>query len=69
MAKIILNDGTIEYLTPGEARAKIAAGKASYPKQEPYYSTRQLVAGVPEKKTRKKKEVVAESVDDESEPV
>ena len=59
MAKIICNDGTEEYLSPGAARAKVAAGEASFP-PDPHagygntYSTRQMVAE-PVKAKRKRR--------------
>jgi len=54
MAKIILKDGTEEYLSPGAAAAKVAAGEASFAPRIPAYSTRQLVAE-PVKRQRKRK--------------
>ena len=54
MAKIILNDGSEEYLSPGAAGAKVAAGEARWAQGVPMYSTRQLVAE-PAKKRRKRK--------------
>ncbi len=44
MAKIILNDGTEEYLSPGAAKAKVAAGEAVFAQPVPMYTTRQMVA-------------------------
>ena len=76
MAKIILNDNTEEFLSPGAARAKVAAGEATFP-QDPHngmgagttYNTRQLVAepvkAEPVKKRRKRKakpEVIPEEI-------
>ena len=56
MAKIILNDGTEEFLSPGAAQAKVTAGEAVWAQGVPMYSTRQLVAE-PVKKRRKRKPV------------
>jgi len=44
MAKIILNDGSEEYLSPGAAKAKVAAGEAVFAQPVPMYTTRQMVA-------------------------
>ena len=44
MAKIILKDGTEEYLSPAAARAKMIAGEAVFAQAVPTYSTRQMVA-------------------------
>jgi hypothetical protein len=56
MAKIICTDGTEEYLSPGAATAKVAAGEASWPKtQDNKYSTRQMVAAPVEVKKRKRR--------------
>ena len=66
MAKIILNDGTEEFLSTGEARAKVSAGEATWAQGVPMYSTRQLVAEPvkkvvePVKKRRKRKKVEPE---------
>jgi len=54
MAKIILNDGTEEFLSPGEARKKVVAGEATFAQYVPTYSTRQMVAE-PVKKKRKRR--------------
>lgn len=64
MAKIILNDGTEEYLSPGAARAKVIAGEAVFAQAIPMYTTRQMVAEAPVKKKRKRRtkaEIEAES--------
>jgi len=66
MAKIILTDGTEQYLSPGEAHAKVQAGEASFAPRVPAYSTRQLVAE-PVKKRRKRKPKVEEEIP-EAEP-
>jgi hypothetical protein len=55
MAKIILKNGKEEFVSAGEARAKVQAGEASWPKPAPYYSTRQLTAETPEKPVRKRR--------------
>ena len=62
MAKIILNDGTEEYLSPGAARAKVSAGEAKFAQPVPTYSTRQIVAEAPkaEKKVKRKRRTKAE---------
>jgi hypothetical protein len=68
MAKIILTDGTEEYLSPGEARAKVAAGEAVFAQAIPMYTTRHLEAEKPKKTRRKRKpkaEVEAEEASDE----
>ena len=69
MAKIILNDGTEEFLSPGAAQAKVTAGEAVWGQGVPMYSTRQLVAesvnAEPVKKRRKRKakpEVIPEEI-------
>ena len=60
MAKIICNDGTEEYLSPGAAQAKVAAGEARFP-DDPHsgygntYSTRQMVAEKPKKEKKRRK--------------
>lgn len=70
MAKIILNDGTEEFLSPGAAHAKVYAGEAKWPTADQMYTTRQLVAE-PVKKTRKRKpkKVEPEEVKAEAEPI
>ena len=55
MAKIILTDGTEEYLAPGAARAKVAAGEAVFAQPVPMYSTRQMTAQPPIKQKRKRR--------------
>ena len=71
MAKIILKDGTEEFLSPGAAQAKVAAGEAVWSQGVPMYSTRQLVAAPvnaepvnaePVKKRRKRKPKPVEEV-------
>jgi len=54
MAKIILKDGTEEYLSPGAAQAKVTAGEAVWAQGVPMYSTRQIVAE-PVKTPKKRK--------------
>jgi len=61
MAKIILKDGTEEFLSPGAAQAKVTAGEAVWAQGVPMYSTRQLVAE-PVKKRRKRKPKPVEEV-------
>ena len=58
MAKIILNDGTEEYLSPGAAKAKVAAGEAVFAQPVPMYTTRQMVAQPV--KTKRKRRTKAE---------
>jgi hypothetical protein len=64
MAKIILNDGTEEFLSPGAARAKVSAGEAVFAQPVPTYSTRQIIAEPvkenPKRKRRTKAEIEAE---------
>ena len=62
MAKIICNDGTEEFLSPGAARAKVAAGEARFAQHVPFYSTRQMVAEkpTPEKKVKRKRRTKAQ---------
>jgi len=62
MAKIILNDGTEEFLSAGAAKAKVAAGEARFAQFVPTYSTRQMVAEAPkaEKKVKRKRRTKAE---------
>ena len=63
MAKIICNDGTEEYLSPGAARAKVAAGEAVYAQNDNIYATRQMKA------KDKSVPVVEAVVEPEEEPV
>lgn len=78
MAKIILNDGTEEFLSAGAARAKVAAGEGKFAQAVPTYSTRQMVADQPKEEVKPKRkrrtkaqieadEAASESGDDESE--
>ena len=61
MAKIILNDGTEEYCSPGVAREKVAAGEAVFAQAIPTYSTRQMTAEKPkETKPKRKRRTKAE---------
>ena len=66
MAKIILNNGTEEFLSPGAAQAKVNAGEAVWGQGVPMYSTRQLQAepvnAEPVKKRRKRKAKPVEEV-------
>ena len=52
MTKIVLTDGTEEFLSPGAAREKVAAGEATYPG---VYKTRQMVADVEQRGKRKRR--------------
>lgn len=67
MAKIILNDGTEEYLSPGDAYKKVAAGEGVFAQQVPQYSTRQMVAETaavkPKRKRRTKAQIEADKAD------
>lgn len=69
MAKIILKDGTEEYVAPGVARAKVAAGEASYAPVGLQYPTRMMQAEVvepvkPKRKRRTKAEIEADREDE-----
>jgi len=67
MAKIICTDGTEEYLSPGDARAKVARGEAVFAQGVPTYSTRQIVAApVEEVKAKRKRRTKAEMEADEA---
>ena len=66
MAKIILNDGTEEYLSPGEARKKVAAGEAVFAQAVPTYSTRQMVGETVQSKVKRKRRTKAEIEADEA---
>lgn len=67
MAKIILKDGTEEYLSPAAARAKVIAGEAVFAQAVPTYSTRQMVAETaavkPKRKRRTKAQIEADKAD------
>jgi hypothetical protein len=72
MAKIILNDGTEEYLSPGEAYRKVASGEAVFAQAVPTYSTRQMTAEnprqlKPKRKRRTKAEMEEQAASDEAE--
>jgi hypothetical protein len=62
MTKIILEDGTEEFLCPGAARKKVSAGEAKFAQYVPTYTTRQMVADAPkaEKKVKRKRRTKAE---------
>ena len=66
MAKIILTDGTEEYLSSGAARKKVAAGEAVFAQAVPTYSTRQMVSetAAVKPKVRRKRRTKAEMADD-----
>jgi hypothetical protein len=66
MAKIICTDGTEEYLSPGDARAKVARGEAVFAQGVPTYSTRQMVAAPVEVKAKRKRRTKAEIEADEA---
>ena len=71
MAKIILNDGTEEYLSPGAAYKKVAAGEAVFAQAVPTYSTRQMVAETaavkPKVKRKRRTKAEIEAASDEAE--
>ena len=70
MAKIILNDGTEEYLSTREARAKVQAGEGKMAQSWPHYQTRQMTAEPvkTKRKRRTKAEMeAAEACSDEAE--
>jgi hypothetical protein len=54
MAKIILNDGTEEYVSAREARERVQAGEAKMAQVWPHYLTREMVAK-PTKAKRKRR--------------
>ena len=66
MAKVILNDGTEVNLSPGEARAKVAAGEATFPPESTAkiygntYRTKVMAPELPEKKVKRKRRTKAE---------
>ena len=74
MAKIILTNGDEEFLSPGAARAKVAAGEATFP-EDPHngmgsgatYKTRQMVAEPikAKRKRRTKAEIEADEAADD----
>jgi hypothetical protein len=66
MTKIILTNGKEEFCSAGRAREKVSAGEATWP-HTPLYTTRQMVADVPEKKVRKKKAKAEEEQADSDE--
>jgi hypothetical protein len=67
MAKIILKDGSTEYLTWGACHAKVSAGEARWPKEnELTYQTRELTAATPEKRKRRTKAEIAADAQAES---
>ena len=66
MAKIILTDGTEEYLSPGDAYKKVAAGEAVFAQAVPTYSTRQMVAETVQPKVKRKRRTKAEIEADEA---
>ena len=62
MAKIILNDGTEEYVSTREARRRVQAGEGKMAQVWPHYMTREIVAEPVKvkRKRRTKKEMEAE---------
>ena len=65
MTKIVCNDGTEEFLSPGAAHKKVAAGEAVFAQGVPTYSTRRMVAEAPKaakpkRKRRTKAEIEAD---------
>ena len=70
MAKVILEDGTEEYLSPGDAYKKVAAGEAVFAQAVPTYSTRQMVAETavkPKVKRKRRTKADIEAASDEAE--
>ena len=67
MTKIVLNDGTEEFLSPGDAHKKRAAGEAVFAQGVPTYSTRRMVAEAPKAdKPKRKRRTKAEIEADEA---
>ena len=74
MTKIILNDGTEEFLTPGAARKKVVAGEGKFKSYDSTefstkYKTREIVAEQPseeEVKPKRKRRTKAEIEADEA---
>jgi len=62
MAKLILNDGTEEYVSTREARRRVQAGEGKMAQVWPHYMTREIVAEPVKvkRKRRTKKEMEAE---------
>ena len=62
MAKIILNDGTEEYVSTREARRRVQAGEGKMAQVWPHYMTREIVAEPVKvkRKRRTKREMEAE---------
>jgi hypothetical protein len=63
VTKIVLTDGSEENVSPGEARAKVAAGEATYyvttalasaQSMSSQYKTRQMTAEPPKKKRKRR---------------
>ena len=65
MAKLILNDGTEEYVSTREARRRVQAGEGKMAQVWPHYMTREIVAEPVKvkRKRRTKKEMEAEKAD------
>ncbi len=61
MAKVILNDGSEKFVSPGEARALVAAGEAVFDQYVPTYSTRQITAEQPKAKAKRKTKAKAKA--------
>jgi hypothetical protein len=69
MTKIILTDGSEEFLSPSAARKKVASGEAKFPTPVPMYSTRQMVAEpVKVKRKRRTKAEMEEAAEPEETP-
>ena len=71
MAKIILDDGSEEFVSPGDARKRVAAGEATFPKFSATYQTRELKAEEthkPKRKRRTKAEIAADEAKEAAEP-
>jgi hypothetical protein len=65
MAKLILNDGTEEYVSTREARRRVQAGEGKMAQVWPHYMTREIVAEPVKvkRKRRTKAEMEAEKAD------
>ena len=72
MTKIILEDGTEEFVSPGEARKRCESGEAKMVQFVPTYTTRELRASPvkeeakPKRKRRTKAEIEADEAAAES---
>ena len=68
MAKLILNDGTEEYVSTREARRRVQAGEGKMAQVWPHYMTREIVAEpVKVKRKRRTKKEMEEAKADTDE--